>query len=268
MRRVLEYTGKRNLLEVWPLEMFAHGEWSSTYRRRSRLIPSPGMHYMETYNASEGFLPLADDPSRNDMLLMLDYGTFFEFRHGTQIVPRRGGVRQGLCRADHVEQRPVALRDRRHGGVHLDKPLPDPLCGRTKQYINVFGEASSTMQAGACRDVPRTGAVVSEYTVAPCYMSLHEQGAHEWLVEFDREPESLEAFAATLDEELRAVNSDYDAKRRTTLERQRLIRLEQGQVPCVDAGAGREQGSASDVNDRRVIGDVKAFAGIGGEGQA
>ena len=103
--------------------------------------------------------------------------------------------------------------------------------------------------------------MVSEYTVAPCYMSLRERGAHEWLVEFDREPESLETFAATLDEELRAVNSDYDAKRRTTLERQRLIRLERGKFLSWMRARGKNKVPRL-MNDRRVIEDIKAFAGI------
>ena len=93
MRRVLEYTGRKNLLEVWPgLEMFAHGgvEFAPYRTSFEELIPSEKMKYMETYNASEGFFAMADDPSRSDMLLMLDYGTFFEFRSGTQIVPLEG----------------------------------------------------------------------------------------------------------------------------------------------------------------------------------
>ena len=112
--------------------------------------------------------------------------------------------------------------------------------------------------AETCR---KTGAVVSEYTVAPCYMSLRERGAHEWLVEFDREPESPEAFAAVLDEELRAVNSDYDAKRRTTLERQRVIRLDRGCFLAWMRARGKNKVPRL-MNDRRVIEDVKAFAGI------
>ena len=102
---------------------------------------------------------------------------------------------------------------------------------------------------------------MSEYTVAPCYMSLRERGAHEWLVEFDREPESPEAFAAVLDEELRAVNSDYDAKRRTTLERQRVIRLDRGCFLAWMRARGKNKVPRL-MNDRRVIEDVKAFAGI------
>jgi hypothetical protein len=131
MRRVLEYTGRQNLLEVWPnLCMFAHGgvEFGPYRRSFEALIPSERMQYMETYNASEGFFALADDPSRDDMLLMLDYGNFFEFRSGDRAAGGRG-VRPCVRHADHLEQRFVALRNRRYGGVHLDESLPDPVCG-------------------------------------------------------------------------------------------------------------------------------------------
>ena len=133
MRRVLEYTGKRNLLEVWPdLEMFAHGgvEFAPYRASFEELIPSERMKYMETYNASEGFFAMADDPARSDMLLMLDYGTFFEFRSGTQIVPLEG-VECGKVYAVLITSNngTVALRDRRYGGVHLDESLPHPFRG-------------------------------------------------------------------------------------------------------------------------------------------
>ncbi len=272
MRRVLEYTGKRNLLEVWPgLEMFAHGGVEFTPYRRSfeELIPSSGMHYMETYNASEGFFALADDPSRDDMLLMLDYGTFFEFRHGTQIVPLEG-VECGKVYAVLITSNNGLWRYEIGDTVEFTSTNPYRIrfAGRTRQYINAFGEElivdnAERALAEVCR---KTGAVVSEYTVAPCYMSLRERGAHEWLVEFDREPEHLEAFAATLDEALRAINSDYDAKRRTTLERLRLIRMDRGSFLAWMRARGKNKVPRL-MNDRRVIEDVKAFVGIGGEGQ-
>ncbi len=237
MRRVLEYTGRSNLLEVWPeLTLFAHGgvEFAPYRRSFEELIPSAGMHYMETYNASEGFFALADDPGRDDMLLMLDYGTFYEFRDGERIVPLEGVV----C------GRPYALLITSNNGLwryeigdRVEFTSTDPyrirFAGRTKQYINVFGEELIVDNADralveACR---RTGTAVSEYSVAPCYMSIDRRGAHEWFVEFERTPgtpERFEAFAAALDEALRALNSDYDAKRQTTLERQRIRVVPQG----------------------------------------
>ena len=234
MRRVLEYTGKRHLLEVWPdLSLFAHGGVEFTPYRRSfeELIPSEQMHYLETYNASEGFFALADDPSRNDMLLMLDYGTFYEFRDGDRIVPLEG-VACG---------RPYAMLVTSNNGLWryeigdcVEFTSTDPyrirFAGRTRQYINVFGEELIVDNADralveACR---ATGARVSEYSVAPCYMSLERRGAHEWFVEFEQEPDDRERFADELDRALRRVNSDYDAKRQTTLELQHVTVLPVG----------------------------------------
>lgn len=234
MRRVLEYTGKRNLLEVWPdLCLFAHGgvEFAPYRKSFEALIPSDKMNYMETYNASEGFFALADDPARSDMLLMLDYGTFFEFRDGDRIVPLEGVV----C------GRPYAMLITSNNGLWRyeigdrveftsTNPYRIRFAGRTRQYINVFGEELIVDNADcalveACR---ATGARVSEYSVAPCYMSLQHRGAHEWFVEFEQEPDSRDRFSEVLDEALRAVNSDYDAKRLTTLERQHLTVLPVG----------------------------------------
>lgn len=257
MRRVLEYTGKSNLSEVWPdLCLFAHGGVEFTPYRKSfeELIPSDKMNYMETYNASEGFFALADDPSRSDMLLMLDYGTFYEFRDGDRIVPLEGVV----C------GRPYALLITSNNGLWRyeigdrveftsTNPYRIRFAGRTRQYINVFGEELIVDNADralveACR---ATGARVSEYSVAPCYMSLQHRGAHEWFVEFEQEPDDRERFAEELDRALRAVNSDYDAKRLTTLERQRLTVLPAGTF-LRWMRENRKNKVPRLVNDRRV----------------
>ena len=187
MRRVLEYTGRSNLLEVWPnLCMFAHGGVEFTPYRRSfeELIPSPEMQYMETYNASEGFFALADDPTRSDMLLMLDYGTYFEFRQGDSIVPLEG-VKSGEVYALVITSNNGLWRYEIGDTVEFTSTDPYRIrfAGRTRQYINAFGEEVIADNADralerACRE---TGAVVGEYTVAPCYMSLRERGAHEGL---------------------------------------------------------------------------------------
>lgn len=234
MRRVLEYTGKRNLLEVWPdLCLFAHGgvEFAPYRHSFEELIPSDKMNYMETYNASEGFFALADDPSRSDMLLMLDYGTFYEFRDGDRIVPLEG-VECGRAYAMLITSNNGLWRYEIGDRVEFTSTNPYRIrfAGRTRQYINVFGEELIVDNADralveACR---RTGARVSEYSVAPCYMSLEHRGAHEWFVEFEQEPDDRERFAEALDEALRAANSDYDAKRQTTLERQHLTVLPAG----------------------------------------
>ena len=257
MRRVLEYTGKRNLLEVWPdLCLFAHGgvEFAPYRSSFEELIPSDKMNYMETYNASEGFFALADDPSRSDMLLMLDYGTFYEFRDGDRIVPL-AGVECGKAYAMLVTSNNGLWRYEIGDRVEFTSTNPYRIrfAGRTRQYINVFGEELIVDNADralveACR---RTGARVSEYSVAPCYMSLQQRGAHEWFVEFEQEPDDRERFAAVLDEALRAANSDYDAKRLTTLDRQRLTVLPAGTF-LRWMRANRKNKVPRLVNDRRV----------------
>ena len=264
MHKVLEYTGKQNLLEVWPdLEFFAHGGVEFTPYRQSfrELIPSDEMHYMETYNASEGFFALADDPARDDMLLMLDYGTFYEFRAGEVIVPL-SGVEKGKTYAMIITSNNGLWRYEIGDRVEFTETNPYRIrfAGRTKQYINVFGEELIVDNADnalteACR---KTGAVVAEYSVAPCYMSLDKRGAHEWIVEFEREPQSMERFAEELDAALRSINSDYDAKRKTTLERQHLSVVEHGHF--LDWMRARHKNKVPRlVNDRHAADDIRTF---------
>lgn len=264
MRRVLEFTGKSNLLEVWPdLELFAHGgvEFAPYRRSFEALIPSSGMRYMETYNASEGFFALADDPQRDDMLLMLDYGTYFEFRDGECIVPLEG-VERGRSYAMLVTSSNGLWRY--EIGDRVEFTSTDPyrirFSGRTRQYINVFGEElivdnADRALAAACA---ASGAVVAEYSVAPLYMSLSERGAHEWIVEFERMPADAEFFADALDRALRSVNSDYDAKRQTTLERQHLTVAVPGTFLAWMRARGKNKVPRL-VNDRRVAEDLHAF---------
>lgn len=264
MRRVLDFTGKQNLLEVWPnLCLFAHGgvEFAPYRQSFEALIPSPEMQYMETYNASEGFFALADDASRDDMLLMLDYETFFEFRDGDVIVPLEG-VECGKVYAMLISSNNGLWRYEIGDTVEFTSVNPYRIrfAGRTRQYINVFGEeliADNAEKAllAACRE---TGAVVAEYTVAPCYMSLRERGAHEWIVEFEHEPDSLEHFSEVLDRELRAVNSDYDAKRRTTLERQRMREVPGG-LFLRWMRARKKNKVPRLANDRRIADDILKF---------
>ncbi|MEG1623019.1 MAG: GH3 auxin-responsive promoter family protein [Alistipes sp.] len=228
MRRILAYTGCKNLLEVWPnLELFAHGgvSFRPYLRAFEELIPSPKMHYVETYNASEGFFALADDPMRDDMLLMLDYGTYFEFRQQETIVPLEG-VKAGETYVLLVTSNNGLWRYEIGDTITFTSTDPYRIrfSGRTRQYINVFGEeliADNVEQALACA-CEASGAEIEEYTVAPCYMNLTERGAHEWVVEFRREPDGLAHFTEVLDHELRALNSDYDAKRLSTLDPPRI----------------------------------------------
>jgi hypothetical protein len=224
LRRVLEYTGKTNLLEVWPrLELFIHGGVNfSPYREiYERLIPTDGMHYMETYNASEGFFAISDDFS-DDMLLMLDYGIFYEFLplanldNPSKAIPLEG-VRTGVNYAMIISSSNGLWRYLIGDTVEFTSTAPYRLriSGRTKHYINAFGEEiivdNAERAIRAASDA--TGATVTEYTAAPIYMNLDTKGAHQWVVEFATPPTSTEAFARALDSALQEVNSDYEAKR-------------------------------------------------------
>lgn len=225
MNKILDFTGKSNLLEVWSnMEFFAHGGMSfKPYREQYRkLIPSPNMKYMETYNASEGFFSIADNPTRDDMLLMLDYSTFYEFLptssldDASKAVPLEG-VRTGVNYAMIITSSNGLWRYMIGDTVEFTSTSPYriKITGRTKHFINVFGEevmvdnAESAIEA-ACQ---ATGAIVAEYTVAPIFMQGREKGAHQWVVEFTKEPDSIERFTEVLDLKLQSVNSDYEAKR-------------------------------------------------------
>ncbi|MFI3286169.1 MAG: GH3 auxin-responsive promoter family protein [Rikenellaceae bacterium] len=222
MSRVLEYTGKRTLREVWPnLELFSHGGVEMTpYRHAFSQIDGGGINYMETYNASEGFFAIADDLSRDDMLLMLDYETFFEFRSGDNIVPL-DGVKLGEIYAVIITSSNGLWRYEIGDTIEFTSldPYRIRFAGRTRQYINAFGEEvvvenSDKAIVAACHQV---GAVLSDYMVAPRFMDVGQKGCHQWLVEFIRPPHDLQQFVEILDRELRSLNSDYDAKRLSTL---------------------------------------------------
>ncbi|NVK63188.1 MAG: GH3 auxin-responsive promoter family protein [Flavobacteriales bacterium] len=225
--RVLEITGKSNLKEVWPnLELFMHGGVSfDPYREQfKRLIPDPSMNYVETYNASEGFFGIQDEVNSNEMLLMLDYGIFFEFIpmsdfKGTEStkVLSISEVETGVNYAMVISTNAGLWRYIIGDTIKFTslKPFRFKITGRTKSFINTFGEElieenATVAIAEACK---RTNAVVRDFTACPVFMNGEEQGAHEWCIEFMKSPDEMERFKLILDEELRAVNSDYDAKR-------------------------------------------------------
>jgi hypothetical protein len=224
-KKILEKTGKKNLLEVWPnLELFMHGGVSFTpYREQfKQLIPSDNMHYLETYNASEGFFGIEDVPNSSDLLLMLDYGIFYEFMPLSEL----GKEFPKTLQLDEVElNTPYALVISTNGGLwryiigdtikftHL-YPFRIRITGRTKHFINAFGEElmienADKAIAEACK---QTNATINDYTAAPIYMT-EGSGGHEWVIEFEKEPDSLEKFKNILDSELKRINSDYEAKR-------------------------------------------------------
>ena len=203
-----------------------------------------------------------DDPTREDMLLMLDYGTYFEFRDGDRIVPLEG-VEAGKTYAVLITSNNGLWRYEIGDTVTFTSTDPYRIrfAGRTRQFINAFGEELIVENADnalveACRC---TGAVVTEYSVAPRYMTIGHSGAHEWIVEFDRQPDSVEHFAEELDRALRAVNSDYDAKRRSTLERQELTLVPQGFFRSWLKARGKNKVPRL-VNNRRVADDPKRYS--------
>lgn len=228
--RILEITGKSNLKEVWPnLEMFMHGGVNfEPYRKEfEKIIPDPNMHYVETYNASEGIFGMQDHPDVREMLLMLNYGIFYEFIPMEQYA---GTESKKVISLKDVElHKNYALVISTNGGLWRYiigdtiqftslKPFRFKITGRTKSFINAFGEElivdnAEQAIAYACKE---TDSQVLNYTAAPVYMQFIDdahKGQHEWLIEFLQEPEDLIRFATLLDQRLREVNSDYDAKR-------------------------------------------------------
>ena len=228
-------TGKENLHEVWPnLELFIHGGISFTpYREQyKRLLPHPKMKYMETYNASEGFFGLQDDPADPSMLLMLDYGIYYEFMPMSEMgkqYPRTlllEEVEPGVNYAMIITTSGGLWRYMIGDTISFTstKPYKFRITGRTKLFINAFGEEliidnATEALKHACE---QTGANVFEFTAAPVFMDEGRKGAHEWLIEFDTPPDNPENFAEILDRELQKLNSDYEAKRLLSLERLKL----------------------------------------------
>ena len=224
--RVLELTGKQHINEVWPnLEVFFHGGIAFTpYRKQyEQLITSPGMHYMETYNASEGFFGIQDDPTDASMLLMLDYGVFYEFipmdEFGTDhptIVPL-SGVETGRNYAMVISTSCGLWRYVIGDTVQFTSTHPYKfiITGRTKYFINAFGEEliMDNAERGLAYACEQTGAQVREYTAAPVFMDEQARCRHQWLIEFSVPPRSVDEFASLLDRKLQELNSDYEAKR-------------------------------------------------------
>lgn len=235
LARVMELTGKTHLEEVWPdIEVFFHGGVAFTpYREQyEQLIAKSGMHYMETYNASEGFFGLQSDPKDKAMLLMADYGVFYEFipmsEFGTdrQTAVPLWGVSTGVNYAMVISTCCGLWRYVLGDTVQFTStnPYKFVITGRTKSFINAFGEElivdnAEKGLAEACR---QTGAVVSEYTAAPVFMDQGAKCRHQWLIEFAKAPADIEAFADALDTTLQQINSDYEAKRHKDITLQRL----------------------------------------------
>ncbi|MEE4258100.1 MAG: GH3 auxin-responsive promoter family protein [Bacteroidales bacterium] len=226
LNRILEITGKDNILEVWPnLEVFFHGGVNfGPYRKQfETLIPRHDMHYRNTYNASEGFFGLQERQDHDDLLLMLDYGIFYEFIPMTELDREHPGA----IPLDEVEvDVNYAMVITTNAGLWRymigdtvkftsTNPYHIKITGRTRSFINAFGEELIVENAEKALEIAtrKCKAVINDYTAAPVYLEGKENAAHEWLIEFKREPADLEFFTETLDNALKSLNSDYEAKR-------------------------------------------------------
>jgi len=224
-RRILELTGKKNMSEVWPqLELYIHGGVSFVpYKEQFRKLIGKDIHYLEMYNASEGFFAAQDKPGEEGMLLFTDHGVFMEFMP----VEEYGKPNPQTIGLQDVELgKNYALVISTNGGLWRYllgdtisfttlQPYRIKVSGRVKHYINAFGEeviVDNSDKAVAMAS-EKTGAVVNDYTAAPLYFGEESNGAHEWLIEFEKEPADINVFTEELDKALQMLNSDYEAKR-------------------------------------------------------
>ncbi len=226
LNRVLDKTGKDNILEVWPnLEVYFHGgvNFNPYKEQYQKLIPKKDFKYYETYNASEGFFAIQDRNNSDELLLMLDYGIFYEFIPMSEY---EGENSKAIPLSKVKKNTNYAVVITTNGGLWRyligdtvkftsTKPYRVKITGRTKHHINVFGEELIIENAeealkSACE---KTNASIKDYTVAPIFMNGKENGAHEWIIEFENKPESLPFFTEILDNALKNCNSDYEAKR-------------------------------------------------------
>lgn len=223
---MLEKSGKENMLEIWPhFECFFHGAVSfHPYRSIfQKFFPSSDVHYMETYNASEGFFAVQDDLSRDDLLLYLDHGIYYEFIPIDEIdepFPQ-------TITLDQVQlNEAYALVISTNSGLWRYNvgdvirftsiaPYRIKITGRTKHYINVFGEELMVENAemAVAKACEQTNAVLANFTAGPVYFNDVNKGGHEWIIEFETEPADKDQFARFLDQFLKELNSDYEAKR-------------------------------------------------------
>lgn len=246
IKRILEISGKKTLKEVWPnLELYVHGGVSFTpYREQlQRLVGAP-INYLEMYNASEGFFAAQNMPGDDGMLLFADHGIFYEFMP----VEEYGKADAKTFGLKEVElNKNYALVISTNGGLWRYlvgdtiqftsiRPFKIKVTGRLKHYMNAFGEEVIVDNADKAIAIAaaKTNSIVSDYTAAPVFFSEHENGAHEWLIEFDKAPLDMNEFTFALDDALKSVNSDYEAKR------YRNIALRMPVVHILEPGTFRE----------------------------
>jgi len=226
IQHIMEVEKKSSILEVWPnLEVFFHGAVAfKPYRNLFKsIIPSDQMKYWETYNASEGFFGIQDQKDSEDLLLMLDYGVFYEF---IPIEELDKEYPQALCLAEVEVGKNYAMVITTNSGLWRynigdtikftsTSPYRIRISGRTKHFINAFGEEViiENAETAVTRACEQTGAVIDNFTAAPIYLEKSKRGGHEWIIEFKVLPRDMSEFTHVLDDTLRKINSDYDAKR-------------------------------------------------------
>ncbi len=226
LKKVLEVTKKNNLSEIWEnLELFVHGGVSFIpYREQfKKIISSDNMKFLETYNASEGFFSIQNDLNSDDMLLMIDYGIYFEFINMKNIKEENPKT----LKLDEVEvNENYAMVITTNGGLWRyvigdtviftsKKPFKIKITGRIKHFINAFGEELIIDNAEKALNIAtsNTNSLIKEYTAAPIFMKDNKKGGHEWLIEFEKKPDNIKNFTEILDKSLKELNSDYEAKR-------------------------------------------------------
>lgn len=226
LKRILEKKNAKSIHEVWPnLEVYFHGGVAfAPYKEQFiKLFDNKKVNFLELYNASEGFFGIQDQPNSDEMLLMLDYGIFYEFIEVTNWA--EGNFSKTICLEDVKVGTNYAMIITTNAGlwryqigdvIHFTStnPYRFKISGRTKQNINVFGEELMVHNADKAIEMAceKTRALVKDYTVAPVFME-NNSGAHEWLIEFEKEPTNFDFFVTLLDESLKKQNSDYEAKR-------------------------------------------------------
>ena len=226
LNRILEINKTDNLFDIWPnLELYMHGgvNFSPYQKQFERIIPSSKMNYYESYNASEGYFGIQDQQKSNEMLLMLDYGIFYEF------IPfeNTNEEQPTTVALENVELNKIyemvittnagLWRYRLGDTIEFTclNPFRIKIIGRTKQFINAFGEELMVDNAekAITEACDKTQAIIKDYTVAPFFLEGNNAGKHQWLIEFEKKPADVALFGYFLDEALKKLNSDYEAKR-------------------------------------------------------
>ena len=236
LQQVINKTGKDNILEIWQdAEVYFHGGVSfEPYRNLyNKLFPSKDFKYFEIFNASEGFFAIQDQNSSTELLLMLDYGIFYEF------IPVNGSESEIVSLADVKLNTNYEMVITTNSGLWRYKigdtikftclnPYRVKVTGRTKHFINVFGEelVVENAEMALSKTTELTKSEISNYTVGPIFMSDKTKGSHEWIIEFSKEPDDMNKFTEILDLSLQSLNSDYEAKRYkdSTLELPKIIK--------------------------------------------